>query len=162
LVLGGGTGWLTRRMGLSCGNVEGFTLVTVDGSVVHCNSHENSDLFWALRGGGGNFGVVTEFEVRLHPLTSVTLAQGLSCEADARRLLEFWRDFMADAPIDLKWNIDLRLAPNDKEIPGDLRGRPVASSSLVWTGTSETAGKCLKPALSMCHPNSVFTVCKQN
>jgi hypothetical protein len=155
LVLGGGTGWLTRRFGLSCDNVEGFTLVTADGSVVRCNSRENLDLFWALRGGGGNFGVVTEFEIRLHPLTAVTLAQGLSCEADIPRILEFWRDFMADAPIDLKWNIDLRLASNEEHLRGDLRGRPVASSSLVWTGSPEAAGRYLQPALSMCRPDSV-------
>ena len=155
LVLGGGTGWLTRRFGLSCDNVEGFTLVTADGSVVRCDSRENVDLFWALRGGGGNFGVVTEFDVRLHPLTSLTLAQGLCRAADARRLLEFWRDFMADAPIDLKWNIDLRRAPDAKDAPVELRGRPVASCSLVWTGAPEAAGKHLQAALSMCHPDSV-------
>jgi hypothetical protein len=155
LVLGGGTGWLTRRFGLSCDNVEGFTLVTAVGSVVRCNSRENLDLFWALRGGGGNFGVVTEFKIRLHPLTSVTLAQGLSGEADIRRVLEFWRDYMADAPIDLKWNIDLRLASDEERIPGDLRGRPVASNFLVWTGSPEVAGKYLQPALSMCRPDSV-------
>jgi FAD/FMN-containing dehydrogenase len=155
LVLGGGTGWLTRRFGLSCDNVEGFTIVTADGSVLLANSRENADLFWALRGGGGNFGVVTEFEVRLHPLRSVTLAQGLTGEADIRQLLEFWRDFMADAPIDLKWNIDLCLAPNEKEIPGGLRGRPVASSSLVWTGSPEAGEKYLQPALSRCRPGSV-------
>jgi len=155
LVLGGGTGWLTRRFGLSCDNVERLSMITADGSVVRCHSRENPDLFWALRGGGGNFGVVTEFEVKLHPLTSVTLAQGLCCEANARRLLEFWRDFMAEAPIDLKWNIDLRLAPNEKEVPAELRGRPVASTSLVWTGSPEAADRYLQPILSMSRPDSV-------
>src|SRR5450631_3040078 len=121
LILGGGTGWLTRRFGLSCDNVEGFTLVTADSSVVRCDAKDNSDLFWALRGGGGNFGVVTEFEVKLHPLTSLVLAEGLTGEAEGkrgeakgmtggagiRRLLNFWRDYMAEAPHDLKWNINL-------------------------------------------------------
>jgi hypothetical protein len=155
LILGGGTGWLTRRFGLSCDNVEGFTLVTADSSVVRANSRENPDLFWALRGGGGNFGVVTEFEVRLHPLTSVVLAEGLSPEADIRLLLERWRDFMAEAPLDLKWNIDLRLAAHTKKVPTELRGRPVASSSLVWTGEPEAGRPYLERALSMCHPDSV-------
>jgi len=155
LVLGGGTGWLTRRFGLSCDNVDGFTLVTADGGVVRCHPHENPDLFWALRGGGGNFGVVTEFEVRLHPLTAVTLAQGLSCEADIRRVLEFWRDFMGNAPCDLKWNIELRLAGNTTDLPDELRGRPVASNSLVWTGATEAGRRHIEQALSMCNPHSV-------
>jgi len=155
LILGGGTGWLTRRFGLSCDNVEGFTLVTADSSVVRANPKENPDLFWALRGGGGNFGVVTEFEVKLHPLTSVVLAEGLTSEAGIRRLLESWRDFMAEAPIDLKWNIDLRLAPHKKKVPIELRGRPVASSSLVWTGDPETGRPYLQHALSMCSPDAV-------
>jgi len=155
LILGGGTGWLTRRFGLSCDNVEGFTLVTADSSVVRANSRENPDLFWALRGGGGNFGVVTEFEVQLHPLTSVVLAEGLSPESGIRGLLECWRDFMAEAPIDLKWNIDLRLAPQTKKVPGELRGRPVASSSLIWTGDPETGRPYLERALTVCNPDSV-------
>lgn len=155
LVLGGGTGWLTRRFGLSCDNVEGFALVTADGSVVRANAKENPDLFWALRGGGGNFGVVTEFEVKLHPLTSVVLAEGLSPEADIRRLLECWRDFMAGAPLDLKWNIDLRLASHTKKVPMELRGRPVASSSLIWTGDPNDGRLYLKRALSLCSPDSV-------
>jgi len=155
LILGGGTGWLTRRFGLSCDNVEGFTLVTADSSVVRANSKENPDLYWALRGGGGNFGVVTEFELKLHPLTSVVLAAGLSRQDDIRPLLRCWRDFMADAPLDLKWNIDLRLAPQTKSVPVDLRGRPVASSSLVWTGDLEAGSPYLERALSLCSPDSV-------
>jgi hypothetical protein len=155
LTLGGGTGWLTRRFGLSCDNVEGFTLVTADSSIVHANAKENSDLFWALRGGGGNFGVVTEFEVKLHPLTSVVLAEGLTAEAGIRPLLELWRDFMAEAPHDLKWNINLRLAPNMATVPVELRSRPVASSSLVWTGDPERGRKYLEHALSLCNPDSV-------
>jgi len=155
LILGGGTGWLTRRFGLSCDNVEEFTLVTADSTVVRCNSKENSDLFWALRGGGGNFGVVTEFEVKLHPLTSVVLAGGLTPESGIRRLLETWRDFMAEAPIDLKWNIDLRLASHAKKVPSDLRGRPVASSSLIWTGDPEAGRPYLQRALSLCSADSV-------
>jgi hypothetical protein len=155
LILGGGTGWLTRRFGLSCDNVEGFTLVTADGSTVRANARENPDLFWALRGGGGNFGVVTEFEVRLHSLTSVVLAEGLSPETGIRPLLEFWRDFMAEAPFDLKWNIDLRLAPHAESVPVELRGRPVAGSSLVWTGDPDAGRRYLEQALSMCSPESV-------
>jgi hypothetical protein len=155
LILGGGTGWLTRRFGLSCDNVEGFTLVTADSSVVRASANENPDLFWALRGGGGNFGVVTEFDVKLHPLSSVVLAEGLSPEADIHRLLECWRDFMAEAPFDLKWNIDLRLAPRTEKAPEDLRGRPVAASSLVWTGDPGAGRPYLQRALSLCRPDSV-------
>jgi len=155
LILGGGTGWLTRRFGLSCDNVEGFTLVAADGSLVRANAQENPDLFWALRGGGGNFGVVTEFEVKLHPLTAIVLAEGLSPEADIRSLLGCWRDFMAEAPLDLKWNIDLRLAPQTEKVPVQLRGRPVASNSMIWTGDPETGRPYLERALSMCSPDSV-------
>src|SRR3984957_13166925 len=155
LILGGGTGWLTRRFGLSCDNAEKFTLVTAGGSVVSCNSKENPDLFWALRGGGGNFGVVTEFEVKLHPLTSVVLAEGLTPERDIRLLLECWRDFMAEAPIDLKWNVDLRLAPHRDKVPTELRGRPVAGSSLIWTGDPEAGRPYLQRARSLFHPDSV-------
>src|SRR5580658_5855853 len=155
LILGGGTGWLTRRFGLSCDNVEGFTLVTADSSVLRASSEENPDLFWALRGGGGNFGVVTEFEVKLHPLTAVVLAEGLSPETDIRSLLEHWRDFMADAPFDLKWNINLCLAPHTKKVPVNLRGRPVASNSLIWTGDPEAGRPYLERALSLCRSDSV-------
>ncbi len=155
LVLGGGTGWLTRRFGLSCDNVEGFSLVAADGSIVRANAKENPDLFWALRGGGGNFGVVTEFQVKLHPLSSVVLAEGLTGEAGIRPLLELWRDFMAEAPLDLKWNINLRLAPHTHNVPAGLRGRAVASNSLVWTGDPEAGRQYLERALAMCDADSV-------
>lgn len=155
LVLGGGTGWLTRRFGLSCDNVEAFSLVAADGSLVRASAIENPELYWALRGGGGNFGVVTEFEVRLHPLRSVVLAQGLCPETGIRGLLEFWRDFMADAPLDLKWNIDLRLAQHAENVPAELRGRPIAGNSLVWTGDPDAGQPYLDRALYMCHKESV-------
>lgn len=155
LILGGGTGWLTRRFGLSCDNVDSFTLITADTSVVRANARENADLFWALRGGGGNFGVVTEFELKLHPLTSVVLAEGFTPEANMRKLLESWRDFMAEAPFDLKWNVDLRVGSQKEEVPAELRGRPVAGSSLVWIGDAEAAQPYLQHALSLCHPDSV-------
>ena len=157
LILGGGTGWLTRRFGLSCDNIERFTLVTADSSIVRADSRENQDLYWALRGGGGNFGVVTEFEVKLHPLRAVVLAEGLTPQGDIRALLESWRDVMAEAPHDLKWNIDLRLAPDTEQVPVELRGRPIASSSLIWTGDPETGAPYLQRALSLSRSDSQCT-----
>lgn len=155
LILGGGTGWLTRRFGLSCDNVEEFLVVTADTSVVRANAKENPDLFWALGGGGGNFGVVTEFELKLHPLKSVVLAEGLTSEANIRQLIQDWRNFMADAPFDLKSNLDLRLAPHKQKIPPRLRERPVAGMSLIWTGDPDAAQPYLKRAFSLCDPDSV-------
>jgi hypothetical protein len=136
LVLGGGTGWLTRMFGLSCDNVEGFTLVTADGSIVHARVRENADLFWALRGGGGNFGVVTEFEVRLHPLTSLLLATSFCVEQDILRVVDEWRKFMPGAPDELKWNLSLRLAPIADNLPLEIHGKPVLSVALAWCGDS--------------------------
>jgi hypothetical protein len=155
LILGGGTGWLTRRFGLSCDNVNAFELVTATGSIVSCHEKNNPGLFWALRGGGGNFGVVTEFEVRLHPLTSVVFGEGLCAAENVSHLLRSWRDLMAEAPVDLKWNVDLRLAPHTENVPTKLRGQPVASSSMVWTGDPEGGRPYLQHALSLCEPGSV-------
>lgn len=149
LVLGGGTGWLTRLLGLSCDNVVGFTLVTADGSLVRASDAENPELYWALRGGGGNFGVVTEFEVRLHPLTSVLLASSYCQQDDIVRVLQDWRESMPAAPDELKWNISLVLAPNDDRAPEEIRGKPALSSSIVWFG-DEAAGQR--------HINGIFSV----
>jgi len=149
LVLGGGTGWLTRLLGLSCDNVAAFKLVTADGSLVRASDAENSELYWALRGGGGNFGVVTEFEVRLHPLTSAALATSYCPQDDIVRVLQEWREFMPAAPDELKWNISLVLAPNDDRAPEELRGKPALSSSMVWFGDEATGHR---------HINRIFSV----
>jgi hypothetical protein len=137
LVLGGGTGWLNRLHGLSCDNVRGFTVVVANGSVVRANASENADLFWALRGGGGNFGVVSEFEVTLHPVTSVLFGRGICPGDEVPGLLRHWRDFMPEAPDNLRWGFSLRNAPDAENIPADIRGRPIASVSALWVGDLE-------------------------
>ncbi|MGH9702721.1 MAG: FAD-binding oxidoreductase [Candidatus Acidiferrales bacterium] len=155
LILGGGTGWLMRLFGLSCDNVLGFRLVTADGSLVRADETENPELFWALRGGGGNFGVVTEFELKLHPLNSVMLSGGLCFNENIPSVLRYWRDFMADAPDELKWNISLVLAPHGEEVPSKLRGRPALSESIVWFGDEQKGRKYMEHILSLGHPVAV-------
>ena len=155
LVLGGGFGWLTRLHGLSCDNVEGFTLVTADGSIAHASAKENADLFWALRGGGGNFGVVTDFEVKLHPLRSVVMAEGFCLEDNISGILRHWRDFMPQAPDKLKWNLNLRLAPNTENVPAHVRGRAVASESVLWLGDPEEGERYLNHIFSLGKPVAV-------
>ena len=149
LILGGGFGWLTRLHGLSCDNVEGFTLVTADGSLIRANARENEDLFWALRGGGGNFGVVTEFEANLHPVSSVQLGEGVCIGDDISTLLRRWRDYMPESPDHLRWSLSLRIAPNAKNIPSECRGRPVVMQAGVWIGDAEKGRLCLDQIFSM-------------
>ena len=155
LVLGGGFGWLTQLHGLSCDNVEGFTLVIADGSIERASSEENADLFWALRGGGGNFGVVTEFEVKLHPVTSVVLMEGLCSGDEISRVVRRWREFMPEAPDKLKWNLNLRLGPDTENVPAHVRGRPVASESIIWVGDPDEGRPYLDHILSLCKPVAV-------
>src|ERR1700677_1170058 len=155
LVLGGGTGWLTRMHGLSCDNVEGFKMVCADGSLVRANRKKNTDLFWALRGGGGNFGVVTEFEVKLHPLKSVIFGSALCRSDDIHRVLRHWREFMPQAPDQLKWGFDFRLAPHDEAVPAELRGKPVASESVIWIGDGEAGHASVDHALSIGNPVAI-------
>src|SRR5271170_2841008 len=155
LVLGGGTGWLNRLHGLSCDNVTGFTLVVADGSIVRANAKENSELFWALRGGGGNFGVVTEFEVNLHPVSSVLFGAGMCFGEDIPAVLQHWRGFMPHAPDNLRWGISLTIAPHTENIPAHLRGRPAASQGLLWVGNLEEGHRYVDHALSLCNPVGV-------
>jgi FAD/FMN-containing dehydrogenase len=99
LTLGGGMGWLARQYGLSCDNVLSCTVVTPDGNVVCANATENPDLFWGLRGGGGNFGIVTEFEFQLHSIGTQALVAELAYPIDrAAAVLRDWRDLNAEAP----------------------------------------------------------------
>lgn len=150
LILGGGYGWLTRRFGLSCDNVERFTLVVADGSVQHADRQENPDLFWALRGGGGNFGVVTEFQVRLHPLSTLLFATAQYAGDDIPRILEYWSQFMPQARDELKWSFALRLAANDQGVL-----QKVASGSVTWVGDPEEAHPHVNDALSVCGATSI-------
>jgi len=99
LTLGGGMGWLARQYGLACDNVASYTMVTADGEVVRASRTERPDLFWGLRGGGGNFGIVTEFEFRLHPIGTRTLVAEYTFPLDrATSALKAWRDLNAGAP----------------------------------------------------------------
>jgi hypothetical protein len=149
LVLGGGTGWLNRLHGLSCDNVRGFTVVVADGSVVRANASENTDLFWALRGGGGNFGVVTEFEVKLHPVSAVLFGRGICPGDEVLGLLQHWREFMPEAPDNLRWGFSLRNAPDAQNIPADIRGRPIASVSALWVGDLEEGRRYVDHAFAV-------------
>jgi hypothetical protein len=155
LILGGGTGWLSRRYGLSCDNVVGFQLVTAEGSLVEASDRENVELFWALRGGGGNFGVVTEFRLRLHPLRSVLLATALRPEDQISSVLRFWREFMPEAPDELKWNISLTLATNSSDIPPSMRGRPALNEAIIWIGDARDGRRWLQSALAIGKPLNV-------
>ena len=129
--------------------------MTANGSIVQANAKENVELFWALRGGGGNFGVVTEFEVNLHPVTSVVLAGGYCLGDNISAILRRWRDFMPEAPDQLKWNLNLRLAPRNENVPAHVRGRPVASESVLWAGDAEEGRPYLDHILSLGKPVAV-------
>jgi hypothetical protein len=114
LTLGGGMGWLARQHGLSCDNVVAFEMVTADGDLVHASGTENADLFWGLRGGGGNFGVVTEFEFQLHEVGSAALVTELSFPIEAAgSVLRTWRDLSPDAPRHVTFTAGL---PGDQDV----------------------------------------------
>ncbi|HET9782899.1 MAG TPA: FAD-dependent oxidoreductase, partial [Candidatus Dormibacteraeota bacterium] len=110
--LGGGIGWLVRKLGLACDSLTAAEVVTASGAVVRAADEENQDLMWGLRGGGGNFGVVTSFEFKLHPLTSVTGGLVVHPRDRALNVLRYFRDFAASAPDELTLVAALMTAPN--------------------------------------------------
>jgi FAD/FMN-containing dehydrogenase len=125
LTLGGGMGWLARQAGLACDNVEAYTVVTADGETIRATATDHPDLFWGLRGGGGNFGVVTEFEFRLHPVAGQALVVELTFDvADAAQPMRRWRDLHADAPRAATLTADAVT----------IEGRPMAVLGYVWVG----------------------------
>ncbi len=153
LTLGGGIGHLMRRLGLAVDAVRGADLVTADGTFVRASAEENPDLFWALRGGGGNFGVVTSLTMDLQPLGPQVLA-GLvawpAAQADA--VLAFMRDFVADAPDELGLMANLRLAPPLPLFPPEVQGTPIIALVVTWSGDIEAGERFLRPLRSFGTP----------
>ena len=146
LTLGGGIGWLMRRHGLTCDNLAAADVVTADGRFCRASERENTDLLWGLRGGGGNFGVVTSFEYRLHPVGPQVLAGVLLHPAErAPEVLRFYRDYIASAPEDLTTIVNLRKAPPAPFLPSDLHGRPVVVIAVCYAGRLEDGERVLAP-----------------
>src|SRR6059058_4873774 len=152
LTLGGGMGWLAREYGLSCDNVTSFELVTADGAVLRADAKQNADLFWGLRGGGGNFGVVTEFEFRLHQVGTRSLLVDLYfLPEDAEAALRGWRDLIGAAPRRATLTAWVGTAGDWPHLPPALRGCPLASVGYVWVGDPDQ-GRRLLPALRSLGP----------
>ncbi|SCG76022.1 FAD-binding oxidoreductase [Micromonospora coxensis] len=143
LTLGGGMGWLARQYGLSCDNVVSYTMVTAEGEVVTASRTENPDLYWGLRGGGGNFGIVTDFEFRLHDTGTQTLVAEFDFPAaDAVPVLEGWRDLSVVAP---------RRATLTADVRGTATG-PVATVGFVWVGDPAGAHRLLAAMRALGRP----------
>jgi FAD/FMN-containing dehydrogenase len=145
LTLGGGIGYLARGAGLSCDNLISAEVVTPDGQVVAASDGENEDLFWALRGGGGNFGVVTAFEFGLQPVAEIYGGPMFFELEDAGNVLRFYREFIKDAPEELGGFPAWQIAPPLPFIPEDRHGEPFMAFVACWAGPVEQGEAALKP-----------------
>jgi FAD/FMN-containing dehydrogenase len=146
LTLGGGFGWLSRRWGLTSDNLVSAQVLLVDGSQVHATAEENPDLFWAICGGGGNFGIVTEFEFRLSDLGTQVLAGPLVYRADqAREVLHVYSEFIAAAPNELAVYPILRTAPPLDWVPAELQGTDVLLLVACYSGDLALGATILEP-----------------
>ena len=144
LTLGGGIGYLTRGFGLSCDNLIGAEVVTADGKVVHASEKEHDDLFWALRGGGGNFGVVTAFEFRLHPVENI-YGGPMFFELDAiGDVLRTYREVIADAPRELGAFPAFQIAPPLPFIPENRHGDTFIAIVSCWAGDPKKGPDAVK------------------
>jgi len=146
LTLGGGFGYLTKRWGWTADNVRGIDLVTAEGRLVRASEEENADLFWGLRGGGGNFGVVTGIDYALHPVGPEVLGGIVAWPAsEAPRVLELYRTLAADAPPELTLATLLRPAPPVPWLPQEIHGKPIIAVLACHTGSPEQAAKDVLP-----------------
>jgi FAD/FMN-containing dehydrogenase len=152
LTLGGGMGWLARRLGLACDNVVRFELVGADGELLQASEQENPDLFWGLRGGGGNFGVVTEFEFALHQVGTAALVADLYHRPEeAPQALAGWRGLLAEAPPQATLTAWVGTAAQWPFLPPELHNRPLVSVGYVWVG-DPNQGRRLLDALRAVTP----------
>jgi FAD/FMN-containing dehydrogenase len=146
LTLGGGIGWLMRKHGLSCDNLLEADVVTADGEFLKASEQENADLFWGIRGGGGNFGIVTNFKFRLHPVGPEVLAGPILYPAEqAQEVLEAYRDAIANAPDELGTIVNLRHAPPAPWLPESVHGQPVVLIAVCYAGPVDEAKAVIAP-----------------
>ena len=153
LTLGGGFGWLSRKFGFTVDNLVSADVVTADGALVQASATENPDLFWAIRGGGGNFGVVTSFEFKLHPV-GPDLVSGLIVHpfARARELLAGYREVAAAAPDDLTIWVVLRKAPPLPFLPAEVHGKDILVFAVCYAGEPGEADSALAPLRALGEP----------
>ena len=153
LTLGSGSGWLERKHGFSADNLVAAEVVTADGELVRASDDENPDLFWALRGGGGNFGVVTSFEYRLHPVGPVLLGGMMLFRGETgTELVRHWRDFMGDAPDAVGSALVGVTAPPEPFVPEDMRGMPAFGMIVAYFGDVDEGREVLRPLREVVRP----------
>jgi FAD/FMN-containing dehydrogenase len=151
--LGGGIGWLMRQYGLAADNLVGADVVTADGRLVHASAEKNADLFWGLRGGGGNFGIVTSFELSLHPVGPEVYAGPLFLPGDAADdLLRFYRDWAPNAPDAITTAVSLATAPPLPVIPEEWHGKKVAIVIAVSAGPVEDGEALVRELRTVAEP----------
>lgn len=137
LTLGGGLGHLTRHLGLTIDNLIAARVVLADGSYVQTSAEEYADLFWAIRGGGGNFGVVTDFRFKLHPITTVTLGLTFWAMEDAKRVLQWYRDFLPAQPDEVNGFFNFLIVPPGDPFPEELHHRTVCGVFWCYSGPQD-------------------------
>jgi FAD/FMN-containing dehydrogenase len=146
LTLGGGIGWIMRKHGLTIDQLKSVDLVTADGELVKASENENADLFWGVRGGGGNFGIVTDFEFRLVELGPQVVAGPVFWKAeDSPEVLRFYRDWIADCPDELMTIVVQRRAPALPVVPKELVGELVIAVVACYAGPIEDGEKVVQP-----------------